>query len=113
MHKDIDGKWNRMLTLDTIRVCGAQDESGSGVTEWMVTGPHRVLQMIDANSGQGWDEKKKQRYQYVITEAAGLLERMLPPESYGDVWRGETSPRPFVPIDRPASNYIMELLSHE
>jgi len=110
MHKDIGGKWNRLLTMDTIRVSGVREETGSGVTEWLVAGSHRVLQMIDPNSGQGWDDKKKQRYQYVMTDA-GLLERMLPPESVGDVWRGETSPRPFTPIDRPASNYIMELLT--
>lgn len=112
MHKDIDGKWNRLLTLDTIRVSGVESDNGSGVTEWLVAGPHRVLQMIDPNSGQGWDARQKQRYQYVLTDA-GLLERMLPPEAVGDVWRGETSARPFKPIDRPASNYIVELLTHD
>lgn len=109
-HKDIDGKWNRYLTLDTIIVTDVPDAGGSGVNTWLVVGPHRVLQMIDPNSGVGCDASEKQRYQYVLSAGSLLLERMLPSESVGDLWSGESQARPFCPIDRPASGYILALL---
>lgn len=106
MHTDIDGKWNRLITLDTIRVSGVPDAGGSGVTEWLVAGPLRVLEMRNPNEGTGWDHKKKSRYQYVAT-VAGILERRLPPEG-NDIWRGETSPPAFTLCD--PSDYIVALL---
>lgn len=106
MHKDIDGTWNRIITLDTIRVRGVRDQGGSGVTEWLVAGPLRALEMRNPNEGTGWDAAKKSRYQYVATDA-GILERRLPPEG-NDIWRGETSPPAFAPCD--PSDYIVELL---
>lgn len=107
MHKDLDGKWNRLITLDSIRVSGVREATGSGVTEWVVAGPLRVLEMRDPNSGMGWDAATKPRFQYVATEA-GILSRHLPPESVGDVWREDSAVRPFAPCD--PSDYILELL---
>ena len=84
--KDLDGKWNRFVTLDTITV--------SGLTDWLVSGPHRVLEMRDPNSDQGWEEKTKPHHQYVLTRL-GIFSRCLPPESVGDTWRDEQQVRPF------------------
>jgi hypothetical protein len=107
MHKDLDGKWNRIIALDSIRASGVREETGSGVTEWIVAGPLRVLETRDPNSGLGSDDTSKPRWQYVATEA-GILSRHLPPESVGDVWREESAPRPFAPCD--PSDFILELL---
>ncbi len=107
MHMDIDGYWTRAITLDSITVSGVPDVSGSGVTAWLVAGPVRVLELRDPNSGIGWDARRRPRHQYVATEA-GYLSRDLPPETVGDVWRGEETVRPFTPC-QPAS-YVITLL---
>jgi len=109
MHKDIDGKWNRIISLDSIRVSGVREETGAipASTEWVVYGPLSALEMRDPNSGIGWDATKKPRFQYAATEA-GVLSRHLPAESFGDVWRDEEAMRPFAPCD--PSDYILELL---
>lgn len=110
MHKDIDGKFNRYLELPTIRVSGIRD-AGTGVTEWLVAGPFRVLEMRDPNSGIGWNPNTKPRHQYALLEA-GPVARTLPPESVGDVWLGETEPPPFAACEVGApGEYILRLLT--
>ncbi len=107
---DIDGTWISCVTMESIVVSGMPDHGGSGVSDWIVTGPHRVLQMIDPNSGQGSDTKEKQRYQYVKTQNGVLLHRVLPPESFGNVWRGDSGECPFTPMEPTADGYIERLL---
>jgi hypothetical protein len=107
-HMHIDGTWISVVELKSIRV-RERDEAGN-VNHWVVGNPSLVLQMIDPNIGKGSDPREKQRYQYVLTEA-GVLERTLPPEKYGDVWPVEPNVRAFVPCQDPSEN-IVTLLQH-
>jgi hypothetical protein len=64
IRRDIDGVWNRILKLDRIRIHGKSRDTD--IKEWVISGEHLVLEMRDAYSGIGWDDKTKPRYQYVL-----------------------------------------------
>lgn len=126
--EEVDGTWVRYLyaselAVDWTVVRDHLEEFGEEPDMWQEQrtekadrlSPHRILQMIDPNSGQGSDATQKQRYQYVRIDGTALS-RMLPPESFGDTWRGEPAPRPFRRIDAERgggaalSDYILRLL---
>lgn len=131
-HADVDGRWVRYIYADSLpvdwmdarAVRDYEEEFGEAPDTWEQMQPieadplepHRILQMIDPNSGLGNDHRRKQRYQYVRIDGV-VLSRTLPPETVGDVWRDERGPRPFQPHEREAatglSDYVLSLLDLE
>ncbi len=112
IRRDIDGVWNRILTLDRIRIHGKSHDTD--IKEWVVSGEHLVLEIRDAYSGIGWDDKAKPRHQYVLFFGQ-VYSRCLPPENTGDVWRNEQTPPVFtrcLDLDLKKPNKrILQLLS--
>ena len=112
IRRDIDGVWNRILKLDRILIHG--ESRDTDIKEWVISGEHLVLEIRDAYSGSGWEDKAKPRHQYVPF-FGHIYYRCLPPGNVGDVWPGEHTPPAFTMcLDlnlRKPNKPILQLLS--
>ena len=81
MEIDIDGVWKRIIRLDTIRISG--ESHVTDISEWVIGGMHRVLELRDLNSRIGCDDRAKPRHQYAPFFSQ-VFSRCLPPERAGE-----------------------------